>query len=1268
MNLDYFITNEFGEKVLSNDPTVGIPTRAKYRFKVKWTQPNDLTLQTRRPYYLVPNVKEYGWTSSNSDPTNTTNQNTFKQQQSSYYFGLAWSGYTNGFTGTKKIDKLNEAINCEDTFYQFDFNKVYTVSSLIDQFKNGGKGRFIGIKEIDDNSCEDTVNKFPVNDGFRNFDFLFFLFSIIFTILQPVALILLTVAHILIFLYNLVLQVICWICGIGFLGIHPFRWICRALGINCNKIDYTIRLPMITYPECQACDCKQDYKSSRNAGQNTTGGGVLSYVSLPDQYQDNLLTNFFSADTINGDVLSIMCSEALAGRAEKAYISDPRIYKLPLSQELNIEDGTPRFFKSMDLPIGERINLFNQRKSYFTNQNKIKVTLAKESNNGKFHYDNTITVLSQEQYAAGELLTFVNITGTTDTNYLYSALTTNGIITGIDGQTYNGTGATQINISYATSQSTNSSPVVYNLPYGSGETNYKFPADVEYYQVVTAITVADAAKMWNTGTTQSFGNVINEPTNTELWERNRPFGWRSAATYRPGNPYQYFNDGENQYILVLQRGVDPYSPKYVNEYSLGTLFGTNESDPNWTFTATTRVNIPIQKLNNPSISIQNYSLTDMFYQSYFFKPGTTTSPVPGQSFTGFTTTNTAYYGAIDKTTPTYYTTISGSELISLSSNGFYSTYPNSAKYDNSEDLSGMGVMGTNNISGNVVYIGGRPFYSRAYVPFGYYDAFNYYYSNQTFFSFTPLMTINSDTLNVLRTDRIPSSDGLDGGSFSTNAALLQQNNRFNIYLINTDSEDITSAGFTTGAQLVTAELEDLPNSLTVFESFDCQKMVGLNCYQGFGDNFQVSESCASSDAVEKGCYMFMRRPLVDLVKDLGNFGEWGYRFRFFYGLCRGVLSQSFMNSWINGALYAFPIQVVTRYNNQNKPQYPKFSNSVVYFNSDSNNFYYRSSPWNDTSNRFIGKNKINSTSVNEVNLLYPTTIINLGQKDYFYSEITFDPSTNGYIMPNLNSTSYGDTSDLINLFVISRITDASFLAQLIPLGDNSINQLFSRYDSDGLFDLSRRRLDGDLAQLMSINSEIGNINFSPQFYDIPLGSTNNPTNILGTPGTPIMAVWFSSTTQDLQTKDYLTPGRIDFRGNNNVGYFPYPYGIKSQLVPFYQWGLESGSQTIFGTQYNNWRTTTADIIQSPYQELDRATTNTKYFLNGTSTSNDLTARGYIFSVDGNVTSYPTTGGLYSRTGALKNKFLVGAPYQFYFGVVKGQSALDRFKTKYSIDE
>ena len=37
MNLDYVTTNEFGEQVLSPDPKIGIPTRGKYRFKIKYT-------------------------------------------------------------------------------------------------------------------------------------------------------------------------------------------------------------------------------------------------------------------------------------------------------------------------------------------------------------------------------------------------------------------------------------------------------------------------------------------------------------------------------------------------------------------------------------------------------------------------------------------------------------------------------------------------------------------------------------------------------------------------------------------------------------------------------------------------------------------------------------------------------------------------------------------------------------------------------------------------------------------------------------------------------------------------------------------------------------------------------------------------------------------------------------------------------------------------------------------------------------------------------
>jgi large exoprotein involved in heme utilization and adhesion len=60
---------------------------------------------------------------------------------------------------------------------------------------------------------------------------------------------------------------------------------------------------------------------------------------------------------------------------------------------------------------------------------------------------------------------------------------------------------------------------------------------------------------------------------------------------------------------------------------------------------------------------------------------------------------------------------------------------------------------------------------------------------------------------------------------------------------------------------------------------------------------------------------------------------------------------------------------------------------------------------------------------------------------------------------------------------------------------------------------------------------------------------------------------------------------------------------------------------------------------------------------------DIYQRGYLFSVNSNG-SYSTTEG--NLNGG--NAFLVGAPNHFYFGVIKGESALDKFKTKYSVDE
>ncbi len=1434
MNLDYYITNEFGEKVLSNDPTLGIPTKAKYRFKVKWQQPATLTEQVRRPYYLVPNVKEYGWTNIDSDPNVNPPSN---QLKSSYYFGLDWSGYTNGFSTTTSpskpisdyINRLNEVINCEDTFYEFQFNRVYTISGLIDEFKNGGRGRFIGIKEINSQECESDVNKFPVNEGFRNFDLLYFIFAILFQVFQIIGVPLLIVYHFVAFLWNnfavpiviyfairwtleainywglffgaiagtaafgatagmiagFIAQALLYTAGVVFLGLAFKKIVSYKFG--------RFKLPMITYPDCQACECDPEATAANpqdGTSESTPSAGLLTQLSNSGLYAEYIETQFLISnpqDESGAQQNAIMYSQAIAGRGSS--IRNPQQFKSTQSQVFTFGDN--KFYVyGTTLPPGERINIYNTRKKYFDNVNKIKVTFNKPGNIGKFHYDNTLTVLSSQDLAVGTVLAFVNPSKTTDKNYLWTGSTAIGgvTLTGINGTIKNEpftarvywatnqtsdtftdynipsgdsqcflsltldietTGTTTyldcVGVKYTTTAATigphvisNSNGVDITSIGGSATYNsdtiikgqacqrYIYPSDIEYYQVLTAITITTSVgpggvttySVPNLGTGPSFWAELNSPNTGYYLQEKNGRGWVYGSTNSTNLPPNFnFNyatsiigDFAEQKILILQRGVDPYSPKLTNEYDVSLIFGQPMGTTGLVFTASTKLNIPIQKLPaNSGTSVQKHNNQDHIYStSYFYTPGIASSPLfpsasttPGLQFSSYTTSNVGYYGALDSSfTPfsnkittnvglqyysnsfiTYASTstnygVSPFPVSSLTgvrsvvNNLFYSgTLGSSGKYDGAEDLSGAAYMFRGPFKAQ--YYGLKPpFPSNNDYRFDLEQnsPFNLYFSPILYPYMTGANTqlsITNSSKVVMRTDRLPSSDYIDnGGTLEGSVSLLQQNLGFAVYTIEGDLDSYSSLGFSTGSEQSTADIGGQIAEGNVLKSLNtCENMVGLNCYEGNGVNFGVKSGCQASDSVENGCYVFMTKPLVSLVKDLTAFGEWGYRFRFFYGLCRGVLAQTFTNNWVNGSLYTFPIQVDTFFGSDNKPLYPEFAKQLVYFDKDTNNFYYRSSPYlltsSPTTTRFIGSSTTNLIKpVNRRNLLFPTTIVNLGIKDDFYQEIIFDPSAKAYIMKSLQPTSYSDTSDLVNLFVISRITGSGFLSNILSGLNGSLNNLFTR---------SELRIDGDLAQSMSINSEYGVIPFSPEYYSV-YGVTTDPVVILGTSDNPTMGIFFSSTTVDLQNKDFLTPGIINFRPLNAANAITYEYGIKSQSTPFYQWGLtQKGPASIFGTEKNNWLTNQGSnnlgIVNYKYQSLSRRKVGIPSYFIGSNPAGlgDIYKRGYIFNV--------TNTGEYSyNAGTYPNNFLVSAPFHFYFGLIKGETALDKFKTKYSIDE
>lgn len=126
MNLDYYVTDEFGNLIPTEDSSKGIPTRARVRFRVGMEINGEEGRLRRRAKYLVPNNPDNG-------PAN-------------YDF-----------------DELTPDSEFRDLYW----NKIYTVKNFIPRFQPvcydnrcGTVRRFVGVKDVD--GCGDHT-PFPYN-------------------------------------------------------------------------------------------------------------------------------------------------------------------------------------------------------------------------------------------------------------------------------------------------------------------------------------------------------------------------------------------------------------------------------------------------------------------------------------------------------------------------------------------------------------------------------------------------------------------------------------------------------------------------------------------------------------------------------------------------------------------------------------------------------------------------------------------------------------------------------------------------------------------------------------------------------------------------------------------------------------------------------------------------------------------------------------------------------------------------------------------------
>jgi YVTN family beta-propeller protein len=563
-------------------------------------------------------------------------------------------------------------------------------------------------------------------------------------------------------------------------------------------------------------------------------------------------------------------------------------------------------------------------------------------------------------------------------------------------------------------------------------------------------------------------------------------------------------------------------------------------------------------------------------------------------------------------------------------------------------------------------------------------------------------TIMSDSNRiVMRTDRMPTSDLFQ--SFNTVNTIIPQgmnmmaNGQFTVYQLS-DEGVVAGVNPASGTQAFPGDDPDIritgstePESFgsvdKVLDSFACEHLVPIGCYQNVNDTLDILPAASCQFYTSGGyaqffiggsCYNLVHANYLGahLTKDLQLVTEWLSRMNINFGACREVFSHTFFNNWVNGSLYMFPFKT-TRYftgPNGNPPNIPynKYCKDTIYLDPDTSNFYYRSSPYDEATDDFVGKKGFYDGSNllgNSRNLMFPTTMMDLGPRDELQKFLSQSGNWDGYIMNKLNSTTFGDTSEILNIFILSRFASTSFGALFGTPAGASIMNYFSR---------PKRFVDADFSQMIATNSQLGISAFEPANYPEPAINSgfNSPLYFPGGVGSYKDITFGIFYTGDSQLRDYISPNRTLYNpdgliGINNDCNFTY-IPVTTQTVPFYLWQIfnNSGNDNIFGKQTNDWvfGGAGANAFKYGYQKIDRlygGVNGSRTFQPSPSVTEIKYNKGWIYNVDGPLVINPATGESdYKPEPGISGKYNLGAPFYFYFGLAKGASAFDRFTAKW----
>ena len=994
--------------------------------------------------------------------------------------------------------------------------------------------------------------------------------------------------------------------------------------------------------------------------------------------------------------------------------------------------------------LSQKLNEFNTRDKYFkstttapngTGINRIKTTVN-PSLGSTFYEDQVLVVLMNQgttsSLGVGNVVTFQ------DPNYVNPNFSTPGNrLTNLTGATTN-----QFQNNAITGVTTTGNTIPYQVPYAdpnsptsfatpanifivsptvsqlsvAGNNNVEqsylqYPTDIEYFQLVTGVTYNDFIAQSNTTSAGFF------PSEYLLHDIVIGVNACGVVNLTYNNVITTMTDHQNYEICIFVRGVDPHTAKQPTiQYDLSRIFGKSYGQGP-IISGSYYLNRPIQPTTGTgykplSHNTANNTTPNLYFPSFTFTPDST-------YYTGFTSNYPYYYLSTDDSISTTYNPYPGqwqtnnlsSNQIITNTNGRQLPLINQSYYM----VGGTYIRWVDSQSGGqtmLLYTG-----NIASSPSCDQDCQNqeYFNTGSTFYTginaagnltalYSPAyyryslggVSFSSSANIVMRSDRLPTSSTVQNGASGTQTGFgLHQNDNFAVFT----AEGAASYPYiSAGADLYSGESQDDdPTIQALTETLTCEGMVPLECYSGSGSNVGVipSSQCSiPADRMINGCYCLLNKTYLEQYpEDARLFLEWKVRFTMNFAACRGVFAQVFQNNWINGTLYMFNFNKKTTFPNGPDNPFYDHCQDVIMFNQISNTFFYRSSPWDGSD--FIGKDSptTNPNAVganfpgfgyNKKQIQFPTTITDLGPRDYFINEICCSNGEQGfgsYYANQLKTTSYQDNSDIIQLGFLSRILNEGVRQRIIPVsngGDSSEGKGIVQF-----FNSTRGgyRIDGDWAQMLSINSEWKVLPFitenlpqpNPNDY-IYFGDNNNGTTTYsGDKIRPIMGLFFEPVEEDIRYRKIMSPGIETFNFSPLIEEkFSYP---KSQEVPNYRWAITepdvyAGTPNIFGSENNNWYTNASSqtgFFARKYQDLEFTAPTPKY-------QTTTTKVGYLANFDLNGVPDPIIPiqnilqGAPSLIPTTSSVILVGAPYHFYFGLNNGKTAIDRFYKLYVVTE